>query len=63
MCIKLKATKYIFGGEGQNYADKESFRNANIDLIFQDYKHPIYLQKGNKKIYISFISIRFNNEL
>ena len=22
MCIKLKATKYIFGGEGQNYADK-----------------------------------------
>ena len=57
MCIKLKATKYIFGGEGQNYADKESFRNANIDLIFQDYKHPIYLQKGNKKNFMSHLSI------
>ena len=30
MCIKLKATKYIFGGEGENYADKESFKKFKI---------------------------------
>ena len=57
MCIKLKATKYIFGGEGENYADKESFKNANIGLIFQDYKHPVYSQKGNKQNFISHLSV------
>ena len=57
MCIKLKATKYIFGGEGENYADKESFKKFKIGLIFQDYKHPIYAQNGNNKNFISHLSI------
>lgn len=57
MCVKLGATKYIFGGEGENYAHKRSFKSANIDLIFQDYKHPVYRQAGNKKKFISHLSI------
>ena len=57
MCQKLGASTYIFGGEGENYADKESFKNANIDLIFQEYNHPIYRQHRNKNNFISHLSI------
>ncbi len=57
MCLKLKASTYIFGGEGQKYANKESFNAVNIKLIFQEYKHPIYRQTGNKNKFISHLSI------
>jgi len=57
MCQKLGASTYIFGGEGENYADKESFQNENIDLIFQEYNHPVYVQYKNKKNFISHLSI------
>lgn len=57
MCIKLKATTYIFGGEGENYANKENFKKHNIKLIFQDYNHPKYDQFGNKKGFLSHLSI------
>lgn len=57
MCLKLKASTYIFGGEGEKYANKESFNSANIELIFQEYKHPIYKQIGNNNKFISHLSI------
>lgn len=44
MCLKLKADKYIFGGQGEGYADKEGFRREGVEPIFQQYKHPIYPQ-------------------
>lgn len=57
MCKKLGATSYIFGGEGENYANKESFKNAGIKLIFQNYNHPIYKQYKNNNRFISHLSI------
>jgi len=57
MCKQLGASTYIFGGEGENYADKLSFKKANIDLFFQEYNHPIYKQYRNKKEFISHLSI------
>lgn len=57
MCQQLGASTYIFGGEGENYADKASFKKANIDLIFQDYKHPVYRQMRNKNDFISHLSV------
>jgi len=57
MCQKLGASTYIFGGEGKNYADEASFKKANIDLIFQDYKHPVYRQMRNKNDFISHLSV------
>lgn len=44
MCKKLGATSYIFGGEGENYADKEAFLAAGIECQFQRYEHPVYAQ-------------------
>lgn len=57
MCVKLGASTYIFGGEGKNYADINSFKMANINVIFQDYKHPIYKQNGNSGSFISNLSV------
>lgn len=44
MCIQLKATEYIFGGEGESYADKAMFHDAGIQPRFQKYDHPEYPQ-------------------
>lgn len=57
MCKKLGASTYIFGGEGESYADKGSFKNAKIDLIFQKYQHPVYRQQRNKNNFVSHLSI------
>jgi hypothetical protein len=57
MCKKLGASTYIFGGEGKNYADKASFEEANIQLVFQEYIHPIYKQYRNKNEFVSHLSI------
>jgi len=57
MCQKLGASTYIFGGEGEGYANKNTFDNLNIDLIFQEYNHPSYVQYKNNKDFISHLSI------
>lgn len=57
MCKKLGASTYIFGGEGENYADKKSFEDAGIKLVFQEYNHPVYKQYRNKNEFISHLSI------
>lgn len=44
MCLKLKATEYIFGGEGINYAEQDVFTRASVKPIFQNYRHPTYPQ-------------------
>ena len=44
MCLKLRATKYIFGGQGEGYADKDGFRRSGVEPIFQVYRHPVYPQ-------------------
>ena len=44
MCNKLGATEYIFGGEGESYADQAAFHAAGIVPHFQKYEHPEYVQ-------------------
>ena len=45
MCVKLKASHYIFGAQGRNYADVAPFESAGIQVSFQDYVHPTYRQQ------------------
>lgn len=44
MCKQLGATTYIFGGEGENYADTAAFAEAGVLVQFQRYDHPVYPQ-------------------
>jgi len=61
MCIKLGANKYIFGAQGKNYANTNSFIKANIQVEFQNYTHPVYSQIGRDFVpYMSIIDLLFN---
>lgn len=44
MCLKLGASRYIFGSQGRNYADVELFRAAGIEPLFQRYEPVVYPQ-------------------
>lgn len=61
MCSKLKASHYIFGAQGRNYADVSSFERNGIGVTFQDYQHPRYRQlHGEFEPYMSLIDLLFN---
>ena len=58
-----KATKYISGdGEGsKRYIDEQLFKDNNIELIWQNYKHPTYKQLYGEFIpYLSILDLLFN---
>ena len=59
----LKATKYVSGdGEGsKRYIDEQLFKDNNIELIWQNYKHPTYKQLHGEFIpYMSVLDLIFN---
>ena len=59
----LNATKYISGdGDGsKRYIDEKLFSNQGIELVWQNYKHPIYKQQFNEFIpYMSILDLLFN---
>ncbi|MFA5305901.1 MAG: WbqC family protein [Candidatus Babeliales bacterium] len=61
MCKKLGADVYIFGSQGEGYADKEAFERAGIKLYFQNYNHPVYPQLWGEFVpYMSIIDLLFN---
>ena len=61
MCKKLNSDTYIFGEQGESYADIESFNGNGIDVVFQKYDHPIYHQIQGKFIsHLSIIDLLFN---
>lgn len=44
LCRKLKSNTFIFGKLGENYADKNYFKDNDINIYFQNYNHPVYNQ-------------------
>lgn len=61
MCKKLKASLYIFGSLGRDYADVDSFNKEGIEVYFQDYHHPNYPQLwGDFISHLSVIDLIFN---
>ena len=61
MCVKLGVKTYIFGSLGKDYINEKDFENAGINVIFQDYKHPSYLQLHGEFIsHLSILDLLFN---
>ncbi len=44
ICKRLKADTYLSGVGAKAYLDLELFNKSGIKVIFQDFKHPDYLQ-------------------
>jgi hypothetical protein len=57
MCKKLNAEKIIFGENGKDYVDMDSFMTNSIDVVFQSYSHPEYSQCFQKDGFVSHLSV------
>ena len=44
ICQKMNATEYLSGRDGRNYLVEEDFIESDIDVFYQDFKHPVYRQ-------------------
>ena len=61
MCLNLGADKYIFGEQGENYADEGAFKKSGVTPYFQKYKHPSYSQIGRDFLpFMSIVDLLFN---
>lgn len=55
ICKAVKATTYIAGPSGRDYLDMDSFARNDIQVVFNDFVHPIYPQRRTKE-FISHLS-------
>ena len=61
MCVQLKADVYIFGGQGEDYADQEAFTSGGVTPYFQSYNHPTYRQRFGEFVpNMSVVDLLFN---
>ncbi len=55
------ATHYLSGIGAKDYHDDKPFKEANIKVVWQDFKHPVYPQLHGEFIpYLSSIDLLFN---
>ena len=55
ICKAVKATTYIAGPSGRDYLDMDAFAQNNIQVVFNDFVHPVYPQRRTKE-FISHLS-------
>ena len=61
ICKTLNGNKYLAGKDGNKYMNLELFDREGIEVIFQDFKHPVYQQLfGDFEPYMSSIDLLFN---
>jgi hypothetical protein len=56
------ADAYLAGSGGYDYMDLEKYRESGVDVIFQEFRHPVYRQlHGNFEPFLSVIDLIFNH--
>ena len=61
MCKKLNADTYFSGVGGKAYIEERKFKEQNLNLLYQDFRHPVYRQRHKPFIpYLSVIDLMFN---
>ena len=62
ICKKMNASQYLSGRDGRNYLDEKSFLASGIEVIYQDFKHPVYSQfHGQFMPNMSIVDLYFNH--
>lgn len=62
ICKELGASTYLSGPIGRDYLDMKSFKDANIEVKFHDYKHPNYKQMYEPFLpYMTVFDLLFNH--
>jgi len=44
MCQAVDANAYLCGGGASGYQEDDAFREAGIELLYQNFEHPVYAQ-------------------
>ncbi|MGJ0318160.1 WbqC family protein [Aliarcobacter cryaerophilus] len=58
---QVQATHYLSGIGAKDYHKDEPFKKANVKVLWQDFKHPVYPQLHGEFIpYLSSIDLLFN---
>ena len=61
LCTQVEATTYLSGALGRDYLKCETFDEAGIKIMFQDYQHPTYQQKFEEFVpYMCILDLLFN---
>lgn len=61
ICQKLDAKTYISGVSGRDYLNTKDFQGAGIEVVFQEFHHPVYRQLHKPFIpCMSVIDLLFN---
>lgn len=61
LLIQVEATHYLSGVGAKAYHDDEPFNKAGIEVVWQDFRHPVYPQLHGEFIpYLSSIDLLFN---
>ncbi|MHB8067019.1 MAG: WbqC family protein [Desulfobaccales bacterium] len=61
VCQKLGAATFYEGASGRNYIEAAAFREQGIEVVYQDYQHPVYPQLyGDFISNLSIIDLLFN---
>ena len=62
ICKATNSCMYIAGPSGRDYLDMESFKEAGIEVKFNDYNHPKYPQRKTKEFvpYLSSLDLFMN---
>jgi len=61
ICKELGADVYLSGKSGREYLDEHRFKDEKIEVMYQDFKHPIYPQQFEPFIpQMSTIDLMFN---
>ena len=64
LCLEAGATTYLSGPFGRDYLDVAKFNLHGVEVVFQDYAHPVYNQcwPGEFVPYMSAVDALFNCE-
>ena len=58
----FRADTYLAGAGGRGYMDLDKYSQSGIEVIFQDFKHPVYSQLfGEFEPFMSVIDLIFNH--
>lgn len=62
LCKEMNADTYVAGPSGRDYLKLEDFKKAGIEVVFNDFVHPSYNQKGvnNFVPYLSVLDLLMN---
>jgi hypothetical protein len=62
ICKRLGSDTYLAGSQGKEYMEIDSFNEAHIHIVFQEFKHPVYSQLfGKFEYFMSAIDLVFNS--